>query len=82
MACDGLGVNGTSLFTLLTNITVTRAGTPIVDACVRLGADYVDITGETPWVKVRVHAIHPPCDQCVPNSVVSVLKSSAVPCDL
>lgn len=26
-------------------------GTPIVDACVRLGSDYVDTTGETPWVR-------------------------------
>merc|ERR1719223_888626 len=27
-----------------------RYGTPVVDACVRLGAHYVDITGETTWV--------------------------------
>jgi short subunit dehydrogenase-like uncharacterized protein len=25
-------------------------GTPVVDACVRFGAHYVDITGETPCV--------------------------------
>jgi short subunit dehydrogenase-like uncharacterized protein len=28
-----------------------RYGTPIVDACVRFGTDYVDITGETPWMR-------------------------------
>jgi short subunit dehydrogenase-like uncharacterized protein len=28
-----------------------RYGTPIVDACVRCGTDYVDITGETPWMR-------------------------------
>jgi short subunit dehydrogenase-like uncharacterized protein len=26
-------------------------GTPIVDACVRFGTHYVDITGETPWMR-------------------------------
>ena len=26
----------------------------VVSACVRLGADYVDITGETPWVRSLV----------------------------
>ena len=29
-------------------------GTAVVDACVRLGADYVDITGESPWVKTII----------------------------
>jgi short subunit dehydrogenase-like uncharacterized protein len=34
-------------------------GTPVVDACVRLGTHYVDITGETPWMREiagRYHA--------------------------
>src|SRR5262245_50242478 len=26
-------------------------GTPVVDACVRFGTHYVDITGETPWMR-------------------------------
>jgi short subunit dehydrogenase-like uncharacterized protein len=26
-------------------------GTPLVEACIRQGTDYVDITGETPWVR-------------------------------
>jgi len=28
-----------------------RYGTPVVEACVRLGVHYADITGETPWIK-------------------------------
>jgi short subunit dehydrogenase-like uncharacterized protein len=33
-------------------------GTPIVDACVRLKTHYVDITGETPWVKMLIEQYH------------------------
>jgi short subunit dehydrogenase-like uncharacterized protein len=33
-------------------------GTPIVDACVRLKTHYVDITGETPWVKTLIERYH------------------------
>lgn len=33
-------------------------GTPIVDACVRLKTHYVDITGETPWVKDLITRYH------------------------
>jgi short subunit dehydrogenase-like uncharacterized protein len=33
-------------------------GTPIVDACVRLKTHYVDITGETPWVKALIERYH------------------------
>jgi short subunit dehydrogenase-like uncharacterized protein len=33
-------------------------GTPIVDACVRLKTHYVDITGETPWVKMLIERYH------------------------
>jgi short subunit dehydrogenase-like uncharacterized protein len=29
----------------------SRYGTPVVDACVRFGTHYVDITGETPWMR-------------------------------
>jgi len=28
-----------------------RYGTPVVEACLRHGTDYADITGETPWVR-------------------------------
>jgi len=33
-------------------------GTPIVDACVRFGTHYVDITGETAWVRELVARYH------------------------
>ena len=33
-------------------------GTPIVDACVRFGAHYVDITGETPWMREIAATYH------------------------
>ena len=35
-----------------------RYGTPVVDACVRHGTDYVDITGETFWVESLVDRYH------------------------
>ena len=33
-------------------------GTPVVDACVRFGTHYVDITGETPWVYDLISRYH------------------------
>ncbi|MDT8989925.1 saccharopine dehydrogenase NADP-binding domain-containing protein [Curvibacter sp. APW13] len=33
-------------------------GTPLVEACVRQGCHYVDITGETPWVKGLIDRLH------------------------
>lgn len=47
-----------------TRIVLTTAGpyalygTPVVDACVRFGTDYVDITGETEWVRALVDRYH------------------------
>jgi short subunit dehydrogenase-like uncharacterized protein len=35
-------------------------GTPIVDACVRFGTHYVDITGETPWMREIADRYHAP----------------------
>jgi short subunit dehydrogenase-like uncharacterized protein len=35
-------------------------GTPVVDACVRFGTDYVDITGETPWMRKIAARYHDP----------------------
>jgi short subunit dehydrogenase-like uncharacterized protein len=37
-----------------------RFGTPIVDACVRHGTHYVDITGETPWMREIADRYHEP----------------------
>lgn len=33
-------------------------GTPVVDACVRFGTHYVDITGETPWMREIANRYH------------------------
>lgn len=35
-----------------------RYGGPVVDACVRLGTHYVDITGETVWVRELIDRYH------------------------
>lgn len=35
-------------------------GTPVVDACVRFGSHYVDITGETPWMREIAARYHEP----------------------
>jgi short subunit dehydrogenase-like uncharacterized protein len=33
-------------------------GTPVVDACVRVGTHYCDITGETPWIREMIDRYH------------------------
>lgn len=33
-------------------------GSPVVEACVQHGVDYVDITGETPWVRDLIDRYH------------------------
>ena len=35
-----------------------KRGTPIVDACVRLGTDYVDLSGETPYAASLIDRYH------------------------
>ena len=35
-----------------------KYGTPVVEACARHGRDYVDITGETPWVREMIDRFH------------------------
>ena len=47
-----------------TRVVLTTAGPfadhgdALVDACVRFGTDYVDITGETPWVRTVIDRYH------------------------
>jgi short subunit dehydrogenase-like uncharacterized protein len=36
----------------------SRYGTPVVEACVNHEVDYVDITGETPWVRDLIDRFH------------------------
>lgn len=56
-------------------------GTPVVDACVRLGCDYVDTTGETPWVKSIIDSYH---QQAEKNGVyvVPMCGFDSIPSDL
>lgn len=35
-----------------------KYGDPVVDSCVRTGCDYIDITGETAWVKKMIDRLH------------------------
>ena len=38
-------------------------GTSVIDACVRKGADYCDITGETAWVREMIEKYHKEAEQ-------------------
>jgi short subunit dehydrogenase-like uncharacterized protein len=35
-----------------------RIGTPVVEACVRQGTNYCDITGEVQWVRAMIDKHH------------------------
>lgn len=56
-------------------------GNAIVDACVRLGTHYVDITGETPWVKELCDRYH---DRAASNGtrIIPFCGFDSVPSDL
>ncbi|MBS1789258.1 MAG: saccharopine dehydrogenase NADP-binding domain-containing protein [Acidobacteria bacterium] len=56
-------------------------GTPIVDACVRFKTHYVDITGETPWVKDLITRYH---DQAAADGtrIIPFCGFDSVPSDL
>jgi short subunit dehydrogenase-like uncharacterized protein len=56
-------------------------GTPIVDACVRLGTHYVDITGETPWMREIASRYH---DAAAASStrIVPACGFDSIPSDL
>jgi len=56
-------------------------GGPIVDACVRLKTHYVDITGETPWVRDLIDRYH---QQAASNGtrIIPFCGFDSVPSDL
>ncbi|EIE26941.1 saccharopine dehydrogenase [Coccomyxa subellipsoidea C-169] len=58
-----------------------QLGTPVVDACVRLGTHYVDITGEVPWVARTIKKYHA---QAFANRVkiVHMCGFDSIPSDL
>jgi short subunit dehydrogenase-like uncharacterized protein len=56
-------------------------GNAIVDACVRLQTDYVDITGETPWVRQLCDRYHQPA-AANGTRIIPCCGFDAVPSDL
>jgi short subunit dehydrogenase-like uncharacterized protein len=56
-------------------------GTPIVDACVRLKTHYVDITGETPWVKMLIERYHEPAASAG-TRIIPCCGFDSIPSDL
>lgn len=51
-------VAGQAAVVLSTAGPFARIGEPVMDAAVRMGSHYVDITGETPWVKQMIDKHH------------------------
>jgi short subunit dehydrogenase-like uncharacterized protein len=59
----------------------TRYGTPMVDACVEVGTDYCDLTGEVNWIREMVDLYH---DDAVDSGarIVHSCGFDSVPADL
>jgi short subunit dehydrogenase-like uncharacterized protein len=58
-----------------------RYGTPVVDACVRFGTHYVDITGETHWVRELITRYHEPA-AAAGTRIITCCGFDSVPSDL
>ena len=56
-------------------------GTPVVDACVRLGTHYLDITGETPWIRELITRYHERAARAG-TRIVNCCGFDSVPSDL
>lgn len=56
-------------------------GTPVVDACVRLSTDYVDITGETTWVADLIDKYHNSAEKSS-TFIVPMSGYDSIPSDL
>lgn len=59
----------------------TLYGTPVVDACVRLGTDYCDITGEASWTRAMIDRYHEDAER-KKVAIVSMAGFDSVPADL
>lgn len=59
----------------------SRYGDPVVEAAVRHGVDYVDITGETPWVRKIIDRHHAGA-QAKATRIVPMCGFDSVPSDL
>lgn len=58
-----------------------KRGTPVVDACVRLGTHYVDISGETAWVADLIDKYHHAAEE-TGALIVPMSGYDSVPSDL
>eukprot|EP00911_Craspedida_sp_UC1_P002059 UC1_evm2s1589 len=58
-----------------------KYGTPVVDACVRLGTNYVDINGETPWVRSLIDKYDASC-RASGTRIVPGCGFDSIPSDL
>jgi short subunit dehydrogenase-like uncharacterized protein len=56
-------------------------GTPIVDACVRFHTHYVDITGETPWMREVAGRYHEPA-RAAATRIIPACGFDSIPSDL
>jgi short subunit dehydrogenase-like uncharacterized protein len=79
---EGVGEMAASTRVVLTTVgPYARFGDLVVDACVEHGTDYVDITGETPWVR-RVIARHHERAAAEGTRIVPFCGFDSVPSDL
>ena len=58
-----------------------KYGTPIVDACVKCGAHYVDITGECQWVRMMIDKHHAEAKQ-KKLKIINCCGYDCIPSDL
>jgi short subunit dehydrogenase-like uncharacterized protein len=72
---------GRSRIVLSTAGPFARYGTPIVDACVRFGTHYVDITGETPWMRDMADRYHD-LAAAIGTRIIPACGFDSVPSDL
>jgi len=59
----------------------TSYGTPLVDACVEVGTDYCDLTGEINWVREMIDRYHEPATDAG-TRIVHSCGFDSVPADL
>lgn len=67
---------------LLTTVgPYAKHGTPVVEACVKNGTHYFDITGETPWVLETIERFH---EQAKANKVIVIpqIGMDSAPADI
>ncbi|MEE8603542.1 saccharopine dehydrogenase family protein [Euzebya tangerina] len=58
-----------------------RFGTPVVEACVKAGTDYTDLTGEVPWMRRMIDATQVPA-QATGARIVHTCGFDSIPSDL